>query len=309
MTAKNIIITGGSGFIGSNTAELLSLNHKVTVIDLKKPKNEIKNVKYIQADCREIAKYEQDIKSADFIYHFAATVSVPLCQENPKETYENNFLSTVKIAEYCSNLTKKPFIVFASSASNYGNNGKLNIALKESDTVSSPISFYGAQKMNSEEALRLFYSSKRLSSLCFRFFNVYGVGQDDSSPYTGVITVFNKILKNNTKKQIVINGDGAQTRDFISVKDVAKACENTLSLKEFNGSAINIGSGLSTSIKELANTMISVSKRTDINLSHGEAREADVRYSMADISAAKKVLNWTPTVNLNTGLSELFNLS
>ena len=194
MSAKKVIITGGSGFIGSITAELLAKNHQVTVVDIKKPEKAISNVKYIQADCRKISDYESELKSADTVFHFAATVSVPLCQQNPTQTYENNFLSTVKIAEFCSQLVRKPMIVFASSASNYGNNGKNGVPLNESDTVMSPLSFYGAQKMNSEEALRVFYSTRKLPSICFRFFNVFGVGQDDSSPYTGVISIFNKLF-------------------------------------------------------------------------------------------------------------------
>ena len=256
-TYKNILVTGGAGFVGSHLSRRLnSLGHSVRVIDLKKPESPIDGVTYFQGDVRNPKLLSEVMGNIHAVYHLAATVSVPLCQKDPVDSYSNNFMATLSVLEAIRERSEKeksriPFI-FASTAAVYGNRGDDGRALKETDTAAEFSSFYAAQKHASEKAIDLYARAYGIPATVFRFFNIYGPGQDPSSPYSGVITLFLKYAKDG--KPLPLNAGGGQTRDFISVHDIVDACERALKvpLEICNSMPINLGTGKSITVRQLA---------------------------------------------------------
>lgn len=302
---KKILVTGGAGFIGTHTCRaLVESGYIVRSLDIKEPQYPVAGVEYTLGDIRDMSKLRIVLSDIDAVYHFAAMVSVPLCQEQLSNSYSINVLGTSQIIEAVKlerEISSKNIrIIFSSTAAVYGHLGENEKPINES--LHAPISFYGAQKLASELALRIAASSLKIPCIVFRFFNVYGPGQASDSPYTGVISIFSNQIKNGGK--ITIHGSGGQTRDFISVHDIVRANLLSLSVKpdQCDGHPINLGTENATSIKELAETIHQILGK---NLSYYEAqqRDVDVLYSLADTSRAKKVLNWQAKQTLYDGLS------
>ena len=292
------VVTGGAGFIGNNIVRLLiSRGHEVLVVDnLHTGKKEnlediLEKIQFYKIDIRNIEKLDSVLKNVDGIFHQAALTVVPESFEKPNEYHEVNVIGTrniFKIAE-----KEKIRVVYASSSSIYGN--VKQIPIKE-NSKRKPINPYGETKLEDEILTEEF---KDLSVIGLRYFNVYGVGQ--TSSYAGVITKFLKKIKN--KEAIIINGDGNKIRDFIHVKDIAKA--NLIAMEnKIERGFFNIGTGIPTTINNLAKIMINISNN-DIEIIHGPELKGDVEMSQADIEFAKQVLNWTYEINLEKGLTEL----
>ena len=176
-----------------------------------------------------------------------------------------------------------------------------NCQIRE-DCPAKPMSPYGFSKLTAENYVRKYFEDFGLETVCLRYFNVYGPRQAHSD-YSGVITQFVKSVKEGLP--LVIFGDGEQTRDFVYVDDVIEA--NLLSLKCENiaGEVFNIGTGVATSINQLANTLLEIAKKRNLKVVHVEAREGDIRHSVADISKAAKKLAFTPRISLKDGLKRL----
>lgn len=306
-----ILITGGAGFIGTHLCRaLVNAGHDVRVLDIVGPRTRVDGVHYLRGDVRDSAALTEAIHGVASVYHFAALVSVPLCQENPFDSYRTNVLATCQVGEAILLESKRQGLpvrlLYSGSAAVYGNAGKENQPLNESEPLQHPLSFYGAQKLASEHIIRLFHQTAGLPAIVFRFFNVFGEGQDPNSPYSGVISIFNSSIKNGAPLQL--NGGGSQTRDFVSVHDVVNACVLGLSLPrdKCDGKPVNLGSGRATSIRVLAREMIRVSAHKIISqVTDSPPREGDVLHSLADISCAKEIFGWKPQVTLNQGLAEL----
>ena len=164
----------------------------------------------------------QAMEGSDVVYHLAATVSVPLCQKDPVDSYSNNFQATLGLLELIRERRvrdgKAIRFAFASTAAVYGARGDDGRALREDDIAQEFMSFYAAQKHASEQAIRLYRTAHGIPAWIFRFFNVFGPGEDPKSPYSGVITVFARLAREG--QPLPLHGGGAQTRDFISVHDV-----------------------------------------------------------------------------------------
>jgi len=295
------VITGGAGFIGSHIAKhLVDENHDVTVIDnlsrgrlenLSKIKEEIV---FRKMDILDFDSLKEVIFNSDGIFHQAALTSVPE-SFTQKEKYHNvNVKGTENIFKLAKEFRKK--VVYASSSSIYGNTTTIPI---HENSEKNPINPYGVTKLDDEKLAKK-YHNLGLSVIGLRYFNVYGIGQ--TNDYAGVITKF--IDQINLNKSPIIFGDGTHTRDFISVEDIAKA--NLLSMEsktEF--SFLNIGTGISTSIKTLAEMMIDLSgKKLEIN--YDDLPLGDVKESLADISLAKRLINWNYDTSLKNGLKKFF---
>ncbi|WP_406532123.1 NAD-dependent epimerase/dehydratase family protein [Methanobrevibacter sp.] len=280
MKNKNILITGGLGFIGSHIANKLIEENNITIIDnlstgkityLNNPNHE--NLTLIKKNLKSI-DLNDDLRGIDYVFHLAAMVSVPISIEDPISCNFENVSTTVNLLDACvKNDVEK--IVFSSSAAVYGDNR--NIPLKETE-LPSPTSPYGASKACCELYLKSFHESYGLNYTALRYFNVFGPKQDKNSPYAAVIPNFvNMILEN---KQPVIYGDGEQTRDFVYVGDVAnaniKACES-----DFNG-IVNIAGGSQISINQLYG-IVKKTLRTDIEPKYLPERIGDIKHSQADI--------------------------
>ena len=308
---SKILVTGGAGFIGTHLCRrLVSSGHDVQVLDIADPKSAVEKVTYARGDVRNVADLKRAIEGVDAIYHFAAMVSVPLCQERPIESMETNLMATTNVLESIRQESarrhKSVRLIFAGSSVVYGDLGQQGKPTREDGQLAWPISFYGAQKLSSEHAIRLYHQTYGIPAVVFRFFNVFGPGQDPKSPYSGVISIFSAAAKE--ARALRLNGGGTLTRDFVSVHDVARANAMALSLPEdkCDGRAMNLGTGRSVTIRELANTMIEVSGTT-ATTDDAPFRNGDVMHSQADITRAKEVLGWTPEVSLSTGVTELLS--
>ena len=286
-------VTGGAGFIGNNIAKmLLKKGHNVIILDnfntgRKENLEEIKNeIELYTVDIRDKEAITEIINNSDGIFHQAALANVSESFSKSKEYYDVNVRGTKNIFEIAKKNEIK--VVFASSSSVYGEVKTMPII---ENTKRKPIHPYGQTKLECEFLAEKF-SKDGLKVIGLRYFNVYGVGQNDA--YAGVITKFlNKIKKNESPE---IFGNGLQTRDFIFVKDVANA--NLLSMmSDVSFGFFNIGSQNSISILELAKMMI---KNSGLNLKpeFKDPLEGDAKISLSDISLAKNKLQWNPTYKL-----------
>ena len=286
MNNKNILITGGLGFIGSHIANELLDNNKVVILDnlatgninnIKNPNHE--NLKIIKEDIR-ITNLEDLTSDIDYIFHLAAMASVPLSIDKPVECTDINLNATIKLLKSAvDNDVKK--VILSSSSSVYGQNK--NMPLKETEQP-MPMSPYAASKASCELYLKSFYDSYGLNYVSLRYFNVFGPGQDKNSQYAAVIPNFISALLEGTQPEIY--GDGEQTRDFIFVKDVVKANINAAE-SDYNG-IINIASGEKLSINQLYE-IVKKTLNSDIEQKYLPTRQGDIKHSLADISNMKKI--------------------
>lgn len=296
-----ILVTGGAGFIGTHLCgALIKKGNTVTVLDLKDPKTVVPEVRYVRGDVRIIDDLVPLVNEIDCVYHLAAIVSVPICQKEPSESYKTNFFGTLNVLEAIRNAQKQGRLVrvaFSSTSAIYGELGNDRSALKEDKIAEKFLSFYAAQKYASEQAISLYNLSFGIPAMVFRFFNVFGIGQDPSSPYSGVISLFTKHIHENRSLQL--NSRGETTRDFVSVKDVAKVCASILALpsEKWIGTPINLGTGCAISIKELAEKMIGISGKK-IPTVMAPHREGDVMHSKAEIEKARRLLGFDPKISL-----------
>ena len=301
----NALVTGGAGFIGSHLVETLcARKFGVTVLDdlsFGSPGNlsHIRGpLELIQGSVRDRELLKKAVRQKDWVFHLAAYASVPYSVEQPEITNEINLGSTLALLTECrAGGVKK--VIFSSSSSVYGN--RPDIA-RESDAV-SPLSPYALQKYASEQYVRMFNEFRDLPGTALRYFNVFGPRQSFSSPYSGVIARFCTAIINQQRP--VIFGDGRQSRDFVSVDDVVQANLLAAEKKEANGRIFNIGTGKTTSILEMLNTLGKISGMP-IEPEFQPGRVGEVQFSCADISAAREVLGFSPRVTLEEGLRETF---
>ena len=295
------VITGGAGFIGSHIAKhLVEKNHDVVVVDnlsrgrlenLSKIKEQIE---FKKMDILDFDSLKDVISNSDGIFHQAALTSVPESFLQKEKYYNVNVKGTENIFKLSKEFEKK--VVYASSSSIYGNTTIIPI---QENFERNPINPYGVTKLD-DEKLAEKYHNLGVSIIGLRYFNVYGIGQ--TNDYAGVITKF--INQINLNLSPIIFGDGSHTRDFISVEDVAKA--NLLSMESNTDfSFLNIGTGISTSVKTLAEVMIELSGKT-LEISYDDLPLGDVKESLADTSLAKKLINWNYDTFLKNGLKKFF---
>lgn len=297
----NFAVIGGGGFIGSHLVKhLVSEGHDVTVID-NMFRGRMSNLEGVQdkihllkLDILDYEKLKSSIQNVDGIFHQAALTSVPESYEKEDEYKQVNITGTENIFKIAKEFKIK--VVYASSSSVYGDIDKIPIT---EDFERAPINPYGLTKLE-DEYLAEKYSKLGTQIIGLRYFNVYGLGQ--TLDYAGVIT---KFLENiSAGKSPIIFGDGSQIRDFVFVKDVARA-----NLAAMNSSTdygfFNIGTGMAISIKDLAYLMIKISRK-DLEPVFDKLPDGDVKNSQADITSAKKILGWEYATKLEEGLSTLF---
>ena len=300
-----IFITGGAGFIGIHLCKkLLELNHDVTVYDnfsnsLQENFTSIikQKVTLIFGDILDNSKLTTSMKNHNIVIHLAAKISVPESIKNPKLTFDVNVNGTQNVLNAClqNDITK---IIAASTAAVYQNTST-KIILDEASPV-EPQSPYGESKLEMENKIIDFASIHNIDATILRLFNVFGIGQ--SLEYAGVITKFKENIQNNFS--LVIFGDGTVTRDFGHVDDIVDAI--ILATSHSKNSIYNIASGTSTSISNLAETMIAISGK-DIEIIYQPSRSGDIMFSATDISLAKETLKFTPKISLKRGLEQFMS--
>lgn len=251
---------------------------------------------FVKGDIRDSRVVKESLANVDMVVHMAALVSVPLSIENPNLTFDINLLGTLNLLRTSAEKHVKKF-VFVSSCAVCGDPESLPVT---EEAKPSPISPYAESKLIGERYCLGFSYRGLLSSTVLRFFNVYGPRQG-MNDYSGVITRF--VDRSRQGLPLIIYGDGSQTRDFINVKDVAKAV--LASTKNTSSSEIfNVGSGKPTTINELAKTIIEIAARNS-RISYEKPRVGDIKDSYADISKAKKILGFETDVSLKEGLHTL----
>ncbi|MHA1238023.1 MAG: GDP-mannose 4,6-dehydratase [Candidatus Odinarchaeia archaeon] len=300
-----ILVTGGCGFIGSHLVKALaSKGYEITVLDnlykgdIRKLKEVEKNVEIVIGDIRDGKTVNSLVSQSDIIFHLAAQVSVVESIRNPVFDAETNIIGTINLLKSASQHDCKLFVYF-SSAAVYGN--PREIPIKESHPT-NPLSPYGVSKFSGEKYCKMFYETLGLPVVILRLFNVYGIGQNPESPYSGVITKFvYKALKN---EPLTIYGDGMQTRDFIYVNDVTEVCSRLLEKNNVIGETFNVASGTETSIKTLAEKIISLSNSKS-HIEFVPPRPGEIKRSLADVTKLKKVLGYAADTNISEGLMHL----
>jgi len=290
-----IVITGGSGFIGSNIAKLLKNQHEVTIFDLKK---ENSDVDFIQGNIKDSKCVIDSLKNFDVVIHLAATLGVINTEENPVLTLDTNTGGTKNVLEACRiNNIKK--IIFSSSSEVYGE--PIKIPMEETDNP-IPITTYGISKFAAEEYIKAYSRNYGIEYTIFRLFNVYG----DDQATDWVLPEF--VSKALTNQNIVIHGDGTQIRAFCYVTDVAEAFSKTL--EKGNGETINIGNDSEPiSIKELAFKIVKVSKSKSniefISFEESKRNRMEILKRIPSIQKAKKILGYEPKISLEEGIKKV----
>lgn len=295
------VVTGGAGFIGNRIVrKLVNEGNSVTVIDnlhtgkIQNLQGVFDEIEFVKADIRNYEDMKKIITNFDGIFHEAALTLVQESFKKQDKYNEVNVIGTKNIFEIAHEKNIK--VVFASSSSVYGNVSKIPI---EETFPKNPINPYGITKLKDEKIAEE-YVKMNLEVIGLRYFNVYGVGQTGS--YAGVITKFVNRLKE--KKPPQIYGDGKQVRDFIFVEDVADA--NIAAMKsKIKSGFFNIGTGIGTTVKQLADTLIEISE-DDISPIYLESLEGDVKFSQADTSLTEKMLKWKFQTSLINGLKKIY---
>ena len=289
---KNILITGGSGFIGSNLANYLANEQfKVFVVDdlsvgSKKNLSKNKNLKFFKKNINQIKLI--DIKDKiDCCIHLAAKAQILITTKNENQYFEDNVVGLQKTLNFCKNKNIKKFI-FASSASVYGDTR--NKKVKENTNL-SPLHFYAYSKYIGEKIIKKYCHLNKINFYILRFFNIYGPKSN------AVVAKFlAQYLQNKT---ITIYGNGKQSRDFVHVDDVIDIIKKLIT-KNIKSNIFNVGSSRSTKINQLKSYIASSHK--SINL---DKRFDDIEKSISNISKANKILKWYPKKNFKHGILDM----
>jgi UDP-glucose 4-epimerase len=305
MSKPTILITGGAGFIGGHiTEQLVEKGYKVRIFDnlyrgnIAKFKQHIESgkVEFIEGDVRYLSRLLEAFDGIEYVFHEAADC-INKSLQNPVESFNTNVIGTTNVFE-AAKIHKVKKIIFASSASVYGDPEKLPMT---EDSPLQPITPYCIGKLAGENIAKFYARFHNLNYVGFRYFNVYGSRQNVDAYYTSVIILF--IKKIMSGQAPVINGDGMQSMDFIHVKDIARA--NVLALeKDVTNQIFNLGTNVSTTVKQLAEILIQASGKTGI-VPQFTGKKSIVNERRADFSKAKQLLGWEPLVKVNNGLLEL----
>ena len=302
MKKLKVIVTGGAGFIGSHMVEYwISKDAEVFVIDnlstgflRNVPESAI--VHFYKGSITDYKLLSEITEGADYIFNFAAMVSVPESILKPRECVENNVIGIINILETAKKFGVKK-VVHSSSAAVYGDNPA---SPKYTEMRPEPKSPYGITKLDGEYYCQMYYENFKLPTISLRYFNVFGPRQDPKSQYAAAIPIF--VSKALANEPIVIFGDGNQTRDFIFVKDVIHA--NIIAAESKNVCGVfNVANGSSISILDLAKLIIEETGSKS-KIIFAPERPGDIKHSLASIEDTKEKLNFVPDYNLIKGLRE-----
>jgi nucleoside-diphosphate-sugar epimerase len=299
------LVTGGAGFIGSHLVEqLIARGDEVVVLDnFATGRREnvapfLGRIELLAGSVLDADVCAQAVRGADYVLHQAAVPSVPRSVADPLGSHEANATGTLNMLMAARDAKVKRF-VYAASSSAYGNTAELP---KHEQMVARPLSPYAVAKHTGESYCRAFYASYGLPTVALRYFNIFGPRQDPNSLYAAVIPKFIVCAVSNTAP--VIFGDGEQTRDFTSVRNVVHA--NLLATQAEPpafGEVCNIGCGGRTSVNELWR-QISGRLGVDLEPIYQASRAGDVRDSMASLERARALLGYEPVVDFQSGLNE-----
>ncbi len=305
LKGKEVVVTGGAGFIGSHLCRtLLEQGAKVTAFDnLSSGKIDFiedlmdGELNFVKGDIRDPTALEKATRNSEVIFHLAAQTSVPYSMEDAKEDCEINVVGTLNVLEAAKKAGAR--VVFASSCAVYGNPEKRPTP---ETYPTHPISFYGLSKFIGENYCHFYNENYGLEVVMLRIFNVYGPNGH------GVLPDFlNKLKKTPNKLEIL--GTGRQGRDFVYVSDMVGILILAATSPAAPGQIFNVGTGTTTSVTELAKKVIELLglEGVEISCTGGLAWEGDMDITQADNSKAVNMLQWRPQVNLEEGLKKLIS--
>ena len=308
LSNKKIVVTGAAGFIGSNlTDRLLQLEANVIGIDnffngkLENLEDALdhKKFKFVKGDIRDLNFLLEIFNDIEIIFHQAAFTSVPLSVQMPTSCSDVNINGILNILN-AARIRDIDKVIFASSSAVYGDTPTLP---KSENMKTQPISPYGVSKLACEGYMQIYHYLYGLKTTSLRYFNVFGPRQKDS-PYSGVIAIWlGKIIKN---EDLIIFGNGEQSRDFTYIKDVVKA--NLLAAEyDVAGKILNIAAGSPIKLTDLAKLMLNITNKENLKIIYDDPRPGDILHSYADISLAQKLLKYRPDYNQEQGLKDYFN--
>jgi len=299
---NRFLVTGGAGFIGSNiAAKLVSQGCFVRVIDnlLTGKKSNladiIDKIEFIEADMGDEKIARSAMKDIDVVLHQGALPSVPRSVDDPAETHRHCLDATFTLLLAARDADIKRF-VYASSSSAYGDTPTLP---KVETMPPRPLSPYAVGKLAGEYYAKVFYEVFGLETISLRYFNVFGPHQDPTSQYAAAIPAFvTAILKD---KPPTVFGDGRQTRDFTYVDNVVDANLLAARAKQTKGEVLNIACGKAVTVNETIDVINELLGK-NIKPLYTDPRPGDIKHSFADITLAKNLIGYEPTVQFKDGL-------
>lgn len=303
-TTRNVLVTGGAGFIGSHLVlALLDQGHTVTVIDdmsngLQSNLDLFKDkITFIKASITDQKALTDAANGKDTIFHLAAVSNVAQTLDHPVEAHQVNTTGTLNVFEAAR--ANNAHVVYSSSAAVFGPSAELP---KTEGSQTNPISLYGSQKLFGEHYLKNYCQIFNISGVALRYFNVYGPRQRPDSPYSGVISVFvDRALKD---EPISIHGDGQQTRDFIHVSDVVNANLIAMEARHNKGDHYCVCTTSEITVKSLAEQIVQI---TDSNskISRTDARPGDIKNSIGNCNMLRTRLGFDHHTAFKDGLKDL----
>ena len=348
---KNILITGGAGFIGSNLSlKLISKGYNITVLDnLSKQihgENPIETsplyysiadkVQFVHGSITDKEKILKAIKDQDVIVHFAAETGTGQSMYEIERYTQVNIGGTGLLLDVLANIKHKvKKVVVASSRSIYGEGRyyseefgyvypkhrkdedmksgdfevkypgvtqSLKLVATDEESKIHPSSVYGITKQNQEQMVMTVCPTIGIAPVAFRYQNVYGPGQSLSNPYTGILSIFSTLIKNN--KSINVFEDGKETRDFVYIDDVVDATILGIEKEAADGNIFNVGTGKPTEVNKVVKELIKNYQKEVPVIISGNYRLGDIRHNFADLTKINELLGFTPKVDFETGISE-----
>jgi len=297
------LVTGGAGFIGSHLAEeLVRRGETVRVVDnlttgKRQNLSHVPKVEFIEGDLADLDVARRVVKGIDYVLHQAAIPSVPRSVEDPITSNRANIDASLNVLVAARDAGVKR-LVYAGSSSAYGNTPTLP---KIETMAPAPLSPYALQKLVAEQYCQMFTRLYGLQTVTTRYFNVFGPRQDPSSPYSGVISIFISALCEG--RPPTIYGDGEHTRDFTYVANVVDGVLRACTADNASGEVINVATSGRISLNTLFKTVRDLVGST-VEPIYAEPRAGDVKDSQADISKAKRVLGYQPSVTFEAGLAK-----
>jgi len=283
------LVTGGAGFIGGHLVErLVEWGWDVIVFDdfvrasLETLRNLPPEAVLRRVDVRDLETMRRHVHDIDTVFHLAALTDVVESEVRRDEYWSVNVLGTENVLRIARELDAK--LIFTSTAAVYG---ELDRAARE-DLKPNPLSFYGVTKLEGERLCMRYYTRYGVEVVVLRIFNVFG-----ERARSGVVKIF--LERARKGEPLIIYGDGEAIRDFIYVEDVVDALIKAALSKRVSGEILNIGSGKPIRVRDLAKI---VAEETGVEIIHEPERRGEIKFSLADISLAKRLLNWNPKTHL-----------
>jgi UDP-glucose 4-epimerase len=297
-----VLVTGGGGFIGSNLVRsLLERGDEVRVLDNFSTGNRrnildiTDDIEIVEGELRSYERVHNAVRGMEVVFHLGALPSVPRSVQDPLTSSAVTIEGTLNVLLAARDEGIRR-VVYASSSSVYGNGGTLP---RVEAAYPDPISPYAVAKLAAEKFCISFDRVYGLETVALRYFNVFGPRQDPTSQYAAVVPLF--ITRIRAGEPVQIFGDGNQSRDFTYVANVVEGNLRAADAPEASGAVLNLATGRQATVNKLADTIADVVGKP-VQKEYLPDRTGDVRDSWADVSAAKRLLDWEPHVGLEEGL-------